>query len=906
MDGASYGFEVGHYDDSAELVIDPDLAWSTYFGGPRDSVGFAITTDNLGGIYYAGGYNGIYFPEAPPGGNGIVAVNTFSAPIGACDCIIGKFSESGAFDWFTYFGGTDLDQANAIVANGSEGIYVVGDTHSANFPTTTGAYDRSFNGEGDAFVAKFNSDGVLVWSTYFGGTHEERGHAVAVDSAGVYVGGHTCSSNLPNTGGWDGVFNGGPCDGFVAAFSFSGSLLWSTYFGGTGDDRVFALACDGNGALYAAGDTTSDNLPTTGGWDATYNGGEDAFVAKFASSGPLTWATYLGGGNCDQCRGIACSAAGGVFVVGPTASGDFPTPHGWQTTYGGSEADGYVAKFAPSGSLEWATYMGGSGIDFWWAVAPDGMTGVVAFGESQSDDFPVLNAWDSDFNGPDRDAVMAKFSPDGSLVWSTYLGGASRDIGTAVTVDNNHRIYVTGWTDSNNFPMQDAYDSSYNGGDDVYVSAFAQNLHTLTVTSYPASGVAITGSPSVTTDYAIEWEEGSEVCMTAPPIATLAGASYTFVKWVLNDVDQTAGQRTLSFTVSGDTTAKAVYQVVTRLLNVQSTPVAGADITGTNAGTTNYTTQVNDNTSVSLTAPSPVTIGGTDYAFQRWILNGVNKTTGAAELSFNIREDTTAVASYTIVKRSLTVQSTPFTSMVIGGNHAGITNYAVMCDDNAAVELIAPAGLTVSSVYYELQHWVVNGIDQAAGETHLDFDINEDTTAVAEYAVARHALQVQSTPLVGIDIQGSPAGTTDYSAELDDNTMVTLSAPGAVPGNYAFIRWTKNGAGQSYGRAGLTFTIKQDTTAVAQYNVFKSLKITGPTTVNEGSTAKYVCKLYCQDGTSYTVTAYALWTTRASCAKFIGPGRLKTSSVKSNQRIKVTARYAGKTTSLYVTIRNVR
>ncbi len=322
----------------------------------------------------------------------------------------------------TFLGGSWIDSGLAIAVDAEGSAYVTGETLSVDFPAAPGAFDASYNGDYDAFVVKLDPAGTtLVYATFLGGGHEDWGQDIAVDAAGrAYVTGETSSSDFPTTpGAFDTSYNGGdlfPLDVFVVKLDPAGStLVYATFLGGSSGDGGSAIAVDAAGSAYVTGETGSSNFPTTpGAFDTSYNGGwYDAFVVKLNPTGSaLAYATFLGGSRDDFSAGIAVDAAGSAYVTGNTYSSDFPATPG---------------------------------------------------------------AFDTSFNGDrdiyDRDAYVAKLNPAGSaLAYATFLGGRRPDVGLAIAVDAAGSAYVTGWTDSSNFPVTPGvFDTRYNGGDDGFV-----------------------------------------------------------------------------------------------------------------------------------------------------------------------------------------------------------------------------------------------------------------------------------------------------------------------------------------------------------------------------------------------------------------------------------------------------
>ncbi len=465
------GFRVAAYDRRRPLVIDPVLVYSTYLGGSGLDSGVGIAVDAAGATYVTGHTASADFPTTP----GTLA----TAFGGLSDAFVAKLDPTGtAIEWSTYLGGSDDDQPGQRIAVDDAGnVYVAGGTESADFPTTPGAFDETFNGVSDAFVSKLDSTGsTLVYSTYLGGSSFEqngRGTEVVVDDAGsAYVTGMTLSADFPTTpGAFDTTLNGGE-DVFMTKLDPSGSaLVYSTYLGGSGVDQGISIALDVSGSAYVTGRADSANFPTTpGAFDTTFNGASDAFVTRLDPTGSaLVYSTYLGGSGTEFGFSIALDGGGSAYVTGRIFSADFPTtPGAFDVTFHGGGSDGFVAKLNSTGSaLAYSTYLGGSGDDHGAGIAVDGVGSAFVAGSTNSADFPTTSgAFSVTFNGGLTDAFVAQLDPTGSaLGYSTYLGGSDADFGSSIAVDNAGSAYVTGRTSSANLPTTaGAFDTTYHGG----------------------------------------------------------------------------------------------------------------------------------------------------------------------------------------------------------------------------------------------------------------------------------------------------------------------------------------------------------------------------------------------------------------------------------------------------------
>jgi hypothetical protein len=433
------------------LSFDPGVSWATYLGGSALDLPFGMAVDGAGNTLVAGCTRSSDFEGAIP--------NSFHG--GTWDAFVAKVKPDGSVAWVTYLGGSGDESCGlaygGIALDGAGNVLVTGETSSSDFE---GADANSFHGgTWDAFVAKVTSDGSLAWATYLGGSGDERGRGIAVDSAGnALVTGSTQSADFE---GPNNPF-GGNEDAFVAKLTPDGSLAWATYLGGSGSDAGGGIALDGAGNALVTGGTQSSDFA---GANNPYHGGNnDAFVAKVSSiDGSVIWATYLGGSDWDGGGlGIAVDGAGNALVTGTTYSSDFA---GADNSYHGGIQDAFVAKVTSDGSLAWATYLGGSGSEVGRGIAVDGAGNALVPGFTYSSDFAGAN---NPYHGNiyELDAFVAKVTSGGALAWATYLGGTGGDFGYAIALDGAGNALVTGNTSSTDFA---GANNSKHGGTDGFV-----------------------------------------------------------------------------------------------------------------------------------------------------------------------------------------------------------------------------------------------------------------------------------------------------------------------------------------------------------------------------------------------------------------------------------------------------
>jgi len=323
-------------------------------------------------------------------------------------------------------------------------------------------------------------DPVLSYSTYLGGSGTDQAYAVAVDADGhAYVTGRTDSINFPVSGAFQSSVSGS-FDVFVAKFNTTGdALLYSTYIGGSGDDEAYGIAVDFSGNVYLAGFTDSSNFPTMNAAQPSKGGSRDGFVTKLNANGSaLVYSTYLGGNGFDENFAIAIDSQGNAYVTGLTTSSNFPLVNPIQPFLGGGGDDAFIAKLNTNGSaLIYSTYLGGSGSDEGFGITVDSSGNAFISGQTNSTNFPVVDALQPAFGGGFLDAFVTKINAQGtSLLYSTYLGGSNDDTAEGVAVNTAGNAYIVGRTRSPNFPTVNAVQPTFIDG---FTNAFVTKLTVL-------------------------------------------------------------------------------------------------------------------------------------------------------------------------------------------------------------------------------------------------------------------------------------------------------------------------------------------------------------------------------------------------------------------------------------------
>jgi uncharacterized protein (TIGR03437 family) len=495
-----FGFDLGNYDRSRTLIVDPFIDYATYLGGGGEETLSGVAVDAQGNAYVVGYTASSDFP---------VNVGDQSRD-GDEDAFIAKIGPDGAtLIYATFLGGSDVDRAWGVAVNDAGEVYVAGETRSSNFPATVNAFLQRFGGGGrDGFAAKLSATGSnVVWATYLGDTDQDWANAIAIDAQGAaYVCGGTWSSQFPTTSGVvQSSFGGDDSDAFVIKLDPLGVRAeFSTFLGGGSDDEARALAVGPAGDVYITGYTRSGNFPLSGdAFQSSRRGDQDAFLTKLNPAGSrFVFSTLLGGGSDEFGNAVAVDPFGDAYVAGSTTSDNFPTRvPGLFPIYGGG-GDGFVAKFDSAGGAPlYSTYLGGRREDTANAIAVDANGFASVVGHTKSEDFPLSdsNVLQPQRGDADGDAFWSRLSEDGRfLLDSTYLGGSRLDEGRAVALGLDGGVYVGGRTLSNDLAVTPgALQGARSGANDGFVIRIVDNLQLTTVSAASYSATAPVAPESI-------------------------------------------------------------------------------------------------------------------------------------------------------------------------------------------------------------------------------------------------------------------------------------------------------------------------------------------------------------------------------------------------------------------------
>jgi len=467
------GFALGSYDRSKTLVIDPPvpLVYSTYMGGDGIDRISSIKLDSVNSVYVAGYTGSTDFPQ------------TYGTNPAGTDAFVTKLNPNGnGVAYSAFLSGSATDSAEGLAVDGNGNAYVTGWTGSNDFPVSWIAYDKTYNGLNDAFVTKINSTGTsLLYSTYLGGSGDEFGFPIALDSGNnAYVAGKTSSTNYPTSVTAFDHSLGGAVDAFITKLSPTGnSMVYSSYLGGNSSDAAYGVAIDASGNAYLTGSSGAGFPVTAGAYSTVQDANGSCFVTKFNfNASGLIYSSVIGGSLRDGTSAIALDSSNNAYITGYTLSSNYPTTFGaYDISLGRAASSAVVTKLNSSGSsLIYSTYLGGTaGNAGGYGIKVDSLQDIYVTGETDSSTFPVkADAFDTTYNGG-RDTFLTKMhgSPFAQLAQSTFLGGSGVDVSGDIALTAIEDAYVAGYTTSANFPITPGVlKTAYGPLQDGFISCF--------------------------------------------------------------------------------------------------------------------------------------------------------------------------------------------------------------------------------------------------------------------------------------------------------------------------------------------------------------------------------------------------------------------------------------------------
>lgn len=595
---------------SLSFFAQPNRAWGTFYGGAGDDRVLSTVTDASGNVFICG-YTSSTINIATPG--------SFKSVKGiAQDAFLVKFNSAGVRQWGTYYGGENNDNFNSICIDGSGNIYAVGRTRSTNSISTAGSHQSTYGGNQDVFLVKFDSNGLPVWATYYGGSgtdgydYRDRS-AVAVDATGnVYVTSVTESTNNISMPGCFQPSLSANEDGFLVKFNSAGVRQWGTYYGGSGAEALNSIAIATNGNIYCTGYTTStSSISTVGAHQASHSGGNsDGFLIKFNPSGTRIWGTYYGGTGSDYCDDVYIDNNENCYIIGSTSSTNSISTVGSYQASLASGSDAFVAKLNSNGIRQYGTYYGGAGNDEGYSISVDPAGNIYMSGRSTSlGSISSPGSHQPSLSGL-SDNILVKFSSSWSRLWGTYYGGTQSEFDASSCIDALGNVYLAGYSTSTN-SLSSPGSHQVNHGLGTYDGYLAKFTDCVNAPSQPgaisgatvlcANTASLYSIASLTEATIYNWylPNGWSGTSTSNSISTVAGSSGIFTVTASNACG-TSPQQTLNVTVNPLPT-----------ITVNSGSIcSGNSFTFSPAGATTYTIQ-GGSTIVSPTLTTSYSVTGT-------------------------------------------------------------------------------------------------------------------------------------------------------------------------------------------------------------------------------------------------------------------------------------------------------
>lgn len=536
-------FDITGVDNRFPLLIDPVLfrQWGTYYGDAGYDVPGNVFSDK-NGFVYMNGFTSSFTK--------IATVGSFQSTLGGnYDGFIVKFDSMGVRQWATYIGGSGDDAISSVKITNTNNLYLVGHTTTFNSSAfaTPGCHQPNFNGGTyDAFLARFDANGIRRWSTYYGGSGLEYGMSCAFDmNENIFLSGQTTSNGttIATPGSHQPLQGlGSVPDCYLVKFDSSGTRIWGTFYGGSQIEMGGYCATDKFGNVYLSGSTetySGTTIATPGSHQPTIGVlfQKDAFIAKFNSLGVRQWGTYYGGASSDNGGSCATDTLGNVYMIGTTTdtvAAIFSTPSGHQTFNAGGQ-DGFLVKFNGAGLRQWGTFYGGNGSDYLQSLASTPSGEIYLFGTTNSSLTAALvtsNAYQYNYGGGVSDAFMAKISSNCTRQWGSYYGGSLNENGFAGNYNDYGKVFLAGNTDDffgNSIATTGSHQPTGVGGpmDGMLIQFYnCKTIPIVTSNSVICTGQSATISAIGASSYTWSTGSNSASIVVSPTVSTIYSLAY--------------------------------------------------------------------------------------------------------------------------------------------------------------------------------------------------------------------------------------------------------------------------------------------------------------------------------------------------------------------------------------------
>ncbi|HSN50399.1 MAG TPA: hypothetical protein VLR52_04140, partial [Bacteroidales bacterium] len=697
----------------AELTIDPtpNRVWGTYYGdADMDTSNDGVV--DASGCYYMGGSTYSASNIATSGSQ----QGTFG---GISDGYLAKFTPSGLRTWATYYGGANQDGIAGMAITADAKLIISGNTLSSENIATPGAFQPFYTGLSDAFLAKFDTSGIRLWGTYYGGTLNDTGESCAADSDGnIYLEGVTRSvTGIATPGSHQPLFSA-ENDIFLVKFTSNGDRVWGTYYGGIcADNAGTGTICttEGNSFVYISGMTCSPTgIASAGAFQTALNGAgtADGFLAKFNTNGIRQWGTYYGGSGDDLINSVSLTTNNRIIISGETESAsDIATPGSFQPLFGGGAEDGFIARFLPDGQRQWGTYYGGNDFDKMNTLSTDDAGNMYAGGATKSAaGIATSDAIQTTFAGGSSDCMLVKFDSAGNRIWGTYYGGEQEEWPYVCSYFDSVHIYLSGSTSSlTNIATPGIQQTTYGGGNyDSFLIRF-ENC------SVPEAAGIITGPNDVCLP-----ETG--LVYTIPPVNMATGYHWC----VPPGVTITAGVNSNSITVDFGVSA------ISGNISVYATNSCGIGdsifipVTVTTGTLVVVSVSASDN-NICIGTPVTFTANGSNGGISpswQWKVNGINSGTDNPVFTYVPASGDQVICVFTSSNTSC-ILNNPATSIPVAMTVNPLLPVSVtisssanpVCSGVSVTFTAAPAHGGSNPVF----QWKVNGTDAGTGSPVFNF-----------------------------------------------------------------------------------------------------------------------------------------------------------------------------------------